>query len=820
MPKIGGKITRIMTLGMIIIGTGFLWGACKFIPKRLSICEVQGNGEISGYVGKKITLQGLVSANLDGQIPAGFFLVDQNCPDDEGGSRGIFVEQEGAEDIVHLGDEVQVTGIIEEVGGETRIKCDQAEMEILSLGNELPPQINMIDEFFLDPELFRYENWEGMLVYFPEGEFLEGFLDAGLPSILPTFNLDPTLQMVCLPNHSIILQLSGSGELHTLGNLSTGDLVQNLAGILRQNTSGYLLDLNAGSGFKIVGRKSSLNLMEENSSTGLKLTGTQEIFTPGTSSGTPSDSPTSTLTPTATIIPSLTYYPVTLLISEFYPNPIGKEPEGEWVEIYNPEPYAQSLTGIKLGDETSAAGKEGMLRFPDGYSIKGHEVLVIAHQAKSFFSEFGILPDFEMEGSDARVPDMLPYAGWGRSGVQFSNSGDEALLLDPWDGVVDTLVYGSSTAGGFSEPPPAPKEGHSLERYPPERDRDRGGDWRERDQVSPGRLDRSPPTQAASPTQEPSATITLSPLPSPSVTASIMPTESATSVETITSTPSAEVIPSLSPLLTITDTVTLSPQPSLSPTSTPMPSSTPSAALTVTNENTWTPTKTIISSLTFTPPATLAQTSTETPHPLMTTTRTGVVTGTPTPSITPSQLPTITTTVFSLEASEIVLNEVHADPDSILGDANNDGQVHSDDDEFLEFVNIREIDLDLSGWSISDALKIRYIFPDGTILKGGCGVVVFGGGDPQGEFGASQVYSAGSLGLNNAGDTIFLRDISGMEMLYYQYGSEGGENQSLTRSPDLDGELPLILHSEAAGSPGVLYSPGTRLDGSVFEKCP
>jgi len=816
----GGKITRVLILVIIILGAGLLWGACKFTPKRLSICEVQGNGEISGYVGQKVTLKGLVSANLKGKIPAGFFLVDQNCPVDEGGSRGIFVEREGAEDIVHMGDEVQVTGQIAEVGGETRIKSNQAGMEILSLGNELPPEINLFEEFYLDPDSFRYENWEGMLVYFPEGEFLEGILEAILPSVLPAFNLDPDLQMVCLPNQSIILQLLGSGELHALGKLSTGDIVQNLAGILRQNTSGYLLELIGGSDFRVVGRKASLNLMVGNSSTGLRITGTQETSTPGTSSGTPSSSLTSTLTPTTIVIPSLTYYPVTLLISEFYPNPIGQEPGGEWVEIYNPEPYNQPLAGIKLGDETSAAGKEGMLRFPDGYFIKGQEVLVIAHQAKAFLSEFGFLPDFEMEASDARVPDMLPYAGWGRSGVQFSNSGDEAILLDPWDGIVDTLVYGSSDAGGFSEPPPAPKEGHSLERYPPERDRDRGGDWREREQVSPGQLDRSPPTQAASLTLEPSATYTLSPPPSPSVTAIMMPTETATHVGTITSTPSVEVIPSLSPSLTITVLVTLSPQPSLSPTITPMPSSTPSAALTATNEMTWTPTTTISSSLTVTPPATFAPTASETPHPLITITSTEVVTETLTLSITPSPLPTVTTTPFYLEDLDIVLNEVHADPDPNLGDANNDGLVHSDDDEFLEFVNIGELDLDLSGWSISDSLKIRYIFPDGTILKGGCAVVVFGGGDSQGEFGASQVFSAGSLGLNNAGDSIFLRDDGDEDKLYYQYGPEGGENQSLTRSPDIDGEFPLVLHSEAAGSHDVLYSPGTRLDGSIFEGCP
>ena len=144
-----------MILAVMFLGAGLLWAACKFTPKRVSICEVQGNGEISGYIGKKVTVQGLVSANLERQIPVGYFLIDQSCPIDEEGSRGIFIEQEGAEDIVHLGDEVQVTGLVEEIGGETRIKSDQADMEILSLGNELPRQINLVDEFLLDPDNFR-----------------------------------------------------------------------------------------------------------------------------------------------------------------------------------------------------------------------------------------------------------------------------------------------------------------------------------------------------------------------------------------------------------------------------------------------------------------------------------------------------------------------------------------------------------------------------------------------------------------------------------------------------------------------------------------
>jgi hypothetical protein len=175
-----------------------------------------------------------------------------------------------------------------------------------------------------------------------------------------------------------------------------------------------------------------------------------------------------------------------------------------------------------------------------------------------------------------------------------------------------------------------------------------------------------------------------------------------------------------------------------------------------------------------------------------------------------------TATPPDLEDPEILLNEIHADPDPEWGDANGDGQVNSDDDEFLEFVNLSDVALDLSGWIINDAIKPRYIFPDGTVLEAGSAVVIFGGGNPLGDFGGSQVFSAGSLGLNNSGDTVLLRDASGVIRLSIQYGAEGGENQSLTRSPDLSGGLPLVLHSEQAGSGGSLYSPGTKLDGVLF----
>jgi hypothetical protein len=169
-----------------------------------------------------------------------------------------------------------------------------------------------------------------------------------------------------------------------------------------------------------------------------------------------------------------------------------------------------------------------------------------------------------------------------------------------------------------------------------------------------------------------------------------------------------------------------------------------------------------------------------------------------------------------------VVNEIHADPDSsIAGDANGDGTRDASQDEFVEIVNSDAADLDISGWTLADGVAVRHTFPAGTVVPAGCAVVVFGGGMPTGSFGNSlvQTASTGSLGLNNGGDLVILSD-GVNDVVPTGYGSEGGDNQSLTLDPDVTGAEPRVKHSLATGSGGALFSPGTRIDGSQFDGCP
>jgi len=366
-----------------------------------------------------------------------------------------------------------------------------------------------------------------------------------------------------------------------------------------------------------------------------------------------------------------------LLISEVLYDPVMGEPEGEWIEIYNKGGKPVELSAYKVGDEETPGEGEGMYQFPAGTSLKPYSVAVVAYRAVEYYQVYGVYPDYEFQESDPYIPTMIKYKNWAGGSVSLSNTGDEVILINELDELVDSVSWGSSFYA-FDPSVPGVGEGNSLERYPPSQDTDSSSDWRAQVEPNPGRVDLTPPTPAPTPT------------------------------------------------------------------------------------------------------------------------------GIPAPTTVPT----------------LVINEIHADPDPEYGDANNDGVIDTSDDEFIEIVNITGSPVDLSGWLINDAYTTRHTFPAFSIIPDQCAVVIFGGGEPTGEFGGSLVQiTLSSLGLNNDGDTLTLYDPSATAVISYTYHSEGGKDQSLTRDPDIEGPEPLVLHSIAENSDGALYSPGTRVDGTPFIGC-
>ncbi|MEW5894949.1 MAG: lamin tail domain-containing protein [Candidatus Omnitrophota bacterium] len=158
--------------------------------------------------------------------------------------------------------------------------------------------------------------------------------------------------------------------------------------------------------------------------------------------------------------------------------------------------------------------------------------------------------------------------------------------------------------------------------------------------------------------------------------------------------------------------------------------------------------------------------------------------------------------------SFVFIHEFLADPAlGPAGDANNDGTRDSYEDEFVELFNLSSGTVDISGWSIADALAERYSFTAGTLIQPNSAFVVFGGGTPNLPGIDWQVLTSGSLNLNNGGDTIILSDATGSLIDSHTYGSEAGDDQSITRSPE-GTRGGWVSHTDLPNADGKLFSPG------------
>lgn len=132
------------------------------------------------------------------------------------------------------------------------------------------------------------------------------------------------------------------------------------------------------------------------------------------------------------------------------------EPNNEFYRLYNRTPWTSVLgnhgvTGYKIGDEEVIGDGEGMRRIPPGYgSIAPGGYLTIACDAIAVAGNYGITADLEQTwgaSDDPGVPNLLAYPTWATGSISLGNTGDEMILVDGCDTVVDVLVYENGTYG-------------------------------------------------------------------------------------------------------------------------------------------------------------------------------------------------------------------------------------------------------------------------------------------------------------------------------------------------------------------------------------
>jgi hypothetical protein len=174
--------------------------------------------------------------------------------------------------------------------------------------------------------------------------------------------------------------------------------------------------------------------------------------------------------------------------------------------------------------------------------------------------------------------------------------------------------------------------------------------------------------------------------------------------------------------------------------------------------------------------------------------------------------------------AQLKINEILYDPSNtaLEGDANGDGAYDQVQDEFIEFVNTGDSDLDVSKYKIFDRVKStgirtrRHTMVNNLVIPPNGALVVFGGGTAVGTFGGARVeidLGTTGLSLGNSGEVVILEDSLGNVVDSIDTDAlSDNPNESYTRNPDVTGTF--VQHGTIP--PGKLFSPGLKTDGSPF----
>ncbi len=183
----------------------------------------------------------------------------------------------------------------------------------------------------------------------------------------------------------------------------------------------------------------------------------------------------------------------------------------------------------------------------------------------------------------------------------------------------------------------------------------------------------------------------------------------------------------------------------------------------------------------------------------------------------------------AVEADKLVFHEMMVDPSAgTASDANHDSVFHTKHEQFIEIVNIGNVPVCLSGWTIEGTHRPGgHLFPLGRALAPGKALIVFGGGIPTDKFGSAIVQrstSTNGLNLDPDGDILTLRDGSGRTVKRFSWGHCGDLvcsddhwhgslhlGSSLVRWPNPDGQWQ--VHRQVADIP---MSPGLKSNGDIW----
>ncbi|MDO9022945.1 MAG: lamin tail domain-containing protein [Deltaproteobacteria bacterium] len=141
-----------------------------------------------------------------------------------------------------------------------------------------------------------------------------------------------------------------------------------------------------------------------------------------------------------------------LMVTRFVSDAAASTAGGnEWVALRNMTPGPLALGSFRVGDEETVDGTEGMYSFPAATLAPG-ATFIVAASGSQYAARYGRAADAEFATTAGDgTPDMIRYTLWTPSGSWgLANGGDEILVLDGSNTIVDVVNYGSGVYPGVT----------------------------------------------------------------------------------------------------------------------------------------------------------------------------------------------------------------------------------------------------------------------------------------------------------------------------------------------------------------------------------
>jgi MYXO-CTERM domain-containing protein len=156
-----------------------------------------------------------------------------------------------------------------------------------------------------------------------------------------------------------------------------------------------------------------------------------------------------------------------IVVERFVPNSSGGGSD-EWYVVRNVTGATISLDGFKIGDEETPDGNEAMFSLPAGTTLAAGGSFIVGRSGSAYQAFFGVAPGAELPpGASMAVPDLVAFPAWAPSmtpNLQLANAGDELLLLDRSNTIVDVVAFGTGSYLGVTSFTPAPSADEVLTR--------------------------------------------------------------------------------------------------------------------------------------------------------------------------------------------------------------------------------------------------------------------------------------------------------------------------------------------------------------------